>query len=397
MVSERFTISSVRLLPGLKVAVVHDFLADYGGAERVLEGFLDLFPQADLFVLHHDPRGIPPHLNGRVSAVTDLSRLILRLKADHRVFAPLFPFAIEQFDFSRYDLILSSSYFCAKAVLKPSTACHISYCHTPFRQVWDRYHDYCRQFQNPLTRSVFRLFAHYFRVWDVCATQGVDAFLACSQKVATRIEATYQRQAQVLYPPVDLPPVSSALPSVLVSKHYFLCISRLLNTYKRIDLAIQAIAQVEGYQLVIVGTGPDEADLKRLAGERTVFWGAVTDSGLKATLLAHARALVIPGEEDFGIVALEAMACGTPVIAHRKSGAAEILREGWTGLLFEECTVAAVTQALQKVVAHPGFNAEEGRRVAQQYSRACFEQALDGYIARVLTDFRERKRRSFAL
>ena len=384
------------LSPKLKVAIVCDFLVDYGGAERVLESMLKAFPQADLFALHHEPRALPATINTRITQVTPLSSWIRRLKLNHRTLAPLYPFFIEQFDFSHYELILSSSYFCAKAVLKPSTACHVSYCHTPFRQVWDRYHDYCREFKSPVGRAVFRLFAHQFRLWDMCSAQSVDAFLACSQKVAVRIKTAYQKPAQVIYPPVSLtirPPELAPVAEPPLER-YFLCISRLLNTYKRIDLLVQAIEKLPNHRLVVVGSGPDEGWLRELAGPRTVFLGQLNDPQRKADLLANAVALVIPGEEDFGIVALEALACGTPVVASRRSGAAEILKEGETAVLFDDFSVEALADALERAAAwdiYPGFDPDAARSVASRHTEDRFQEALIYQIALALGEFADRQ------
>jgi len=367
----------------MRIAIVHDFLVDYGGAERVLESMLRLYPQADLFALYHDPTALPAHLNERVTQSTALTPWIRRLGSQHRLWTPLFPFYVEQFDFTGYDLILSSSYFCAKSILKPSTACHISYCHTPFRQVWDRYHDYCQEFRNPVARWIFKIFAHYFRVWD--QAHQVDAFLACSHKVAQRIEALYRQPAQVIYPPVSLPTLAPALPTGLAPKSYFLCISRLLNTYKRLDLAISAIAQCPGQTLVVVGSGPDRDWLERIAGPQVLFLGQVNDPQRKAALLSQALALVIPGDEDFGIVCLEALAAGTPVVAYRGSGAAELLVQDRTGVVFERLEVACLAAALERVrLRQPYFVPQEARDLAQSFSHEHFETNLQHTIDQTL-------------
>jgi glycosyltransferase involved in cell wall biosynthesis len=303
-----------RLPNGLRVAIVQYWLNGYGGAERVLEAWADIFPDADLFAPMASERGIPPKLRN-MPLKTSFVGGLPGVKRWHRHFLPLYPYALEQFDLSRYDLVISSESGPAKGVITSPRTCHICYSHSPMRYIWDQYHEY-RKRMNPLTRTAFSLAAHYARLWDVTAATRVDYFVANSSYVASRIRKYYRRESTVIHPPVDVE-AGYISPSI---EDYYLVVSRLVP-YKRVDLAIQACNRLSR-RLRIVGTGPEYKGLKKIAGPTIEFLGRLEEHSLGETY-SRCRALLFPAEEDFGIVPVEAQSFGRPVIAYGQGGCLE--------------------------------------------------------------------------
>ncbi len=344
--------NSLQLNPNLRrlrVAIVHYWFVAQGGGERVVEAIGRLFPQADLFALIADPRQVPASLQGR-RLKTSFLQHIPASRLWYRRMLPLFPIALEQFDLSNYDLVISSESGPAKGVLTSSATCHICYCHSPMRYIWDMYPAY-RRTLGALGRSIFGLSAHYVRLWDIAAAQRVDHFVANSFHVASRVRKHYGRLAEVIYPPVD---VASGYVASEV-QDYYLVVGRLVD-YKRVDLAIRACSQL-GRRLRVIGDGPAYRHCRSVAGPAVEFLGRVPPDVLRQNY-AHCRAVIFPAEEDFGIVPVEANSYGRPVIAFARGGVLESLSPLTntklsddvcpSGIFFHEQSVAALVEAVRE-------------------------------------------------
>ena len=334
----------------MKVAVVHDWLVIYGGAERVLEHILDMYPQADVFSLIDF---VPPdqrHFLRGKTPITSFIQQIPGAKNHYRKMLPLFPLAIEQLDLSSYDLVISSSYCVAKGVLTGPNQVHVCYCHSPMRYAWDHYHEYLRE-MHLLTgpKSWFaRWQLHKIRTWDVRSNNSVDHFVANSKFVAKRISKFYGRSSAIVNPPVD-----TTLFDLEANKDdYYVAAGRFVP-FKRIDLVAEAFAAMPDKKLILLGDGPEMEKIKSKAGSNVQFLGFQPPAVVRQ-YLAKAQAFIFPSEEDFGIVPVEALACGTPVIAYGKGGALETViglndaaQRPPTGLFFYEQTAASIVQAVQ--------------------------------------------------
>jgi len=326
-----------------RVALVHDWLTTFGGAERCLVLLHRMFPTAPIYTLIHDRKRTPGELADAHIITSHLQRLPGSTSNWQR-FLPAMPYAIEQFDLSGYDLVISSCHAVSKGVLTNSNQQHLCYCYTPIRYVWDLYQTYLQHTRLSLiAERVFRLSAHYLRQWDYSAAQRVDRFLAISRTVQRRIKRTYGREAPVVYPPVD---TGFFKPDPGGMEDYYLLVSRFVP-YKRVDLAVEVFNH-RSETLLIVGDGPQEARLRRMARSNVEFIGSVTDEELR-TLYQNCRALVFPGEEDFGLTPVEAMACGRPVVALGYGGAAETVIDGRTGVHFAEQQPSLLDSAIDRL------------------------------------------------
>lgn len=325
----------------MRVAIIHDYLNQYGGGERVLGTLCEIFPRARIFTLIYDEA-----LTGRAFADrtihTSFIQKIPLAKKYHRVLPMLMPFAVEQFDLSGYDLVISNSASFAKGVItKPHTR-HISYCMTPTRFLWDDSHKYVEEFQQPwLARKLTPLVLSYLRVWDLEASRRVNEFVAISDFVGNRIKKYYKRDSKVIYPPVDTKKFKIS-PEI---GDYFLMIGRLVP-YKRFDLAIRVFNEL-GWPLKIIGDGPQRRHLQKMANKNVEFLGLVSDFKLPA-YYSRAKALVFPQEEDFGMVVIESMASGRPVVAFRGGGSMETVSEGGSGVFFDEATEESLVGVLKR-------------------------------------------------
>ena len=354
----------------MRVAIIHDYLNQYGGAERVLEALHDLFPEAPVYTSIYDPAAMP-----NVYRTWDIRpSWMQRLPAWRRLFRAyvlLYPLAFESFDLSAYDLLISSSSAFAKGVIPQPDAIHVCYCHTPMRFAW-RTPDYlAREGFGAARRAALTLPLTLLRVWDVVSTQRVDAFIANSHAVARRIRRYYRREAVVIPPPVDLPPFCDTPPGA-----YFLAGGRLIP-YKRLDLAVQAFTQL-GLPLKIFGDGRDRPRLQAMAGPNITFLGRVSEAERRA-LFSGCRAFVFPGEEDFGIAPLEAMAAGRPVIAYAAGGALETVIEGITGRFFREHTVEALMDAVAAMLTER-YDPHAVRRHAERFGKEAFLARMRSFV-----------------
>ena len=363
----------------MKVALVHDWLTGMRGGEKVLEVLCELFPDADLFTLVHRRGSVSAAIEGRRVTTSFVQRLPFGASR-YRSFLPLFPFAIEQFSFDGYDLVVSSSHCAAKAVVVPGRTRHIAYCHSPMRYAWDQFEEYfgAERVGKRMSRWVYRPLLARMARWDAATAPRVHRFVANSRHVAGRIHRYYNRASTVVYPPVDtsffhpnpatLPAASTAAPALVVSA---------LVPYKRVDRAIEACA-VAGVPLRIAGDGPDLDRLRRQASDNVTFLGRVSDDVLRDEYRA-ARVVILPGEEDFGIAPLEAQACGRPVVALARGGALETVKNGQTGLLFPEATAASLAETL-RIASTWRFDSNRIRLHAETFSRDAHAEKLRAVI-----------------
>ncbi len=367
----------------MKIALVHDWLNQYGGAERVLEVLHDLYPQAPIYTSIYDPRAMPAFYR-RWDIRTSFMQRLPFAKRHHQHFMPLYPLAFEQFDLMEYDLVISNASAFCHGVLTHSHARHICYCLTPTRFVWN-YHEYVRN-ENVgfFARRLLPLLLNQLRLWDRVAADRVDEFIAISAAVAARIAKYYQRSSVVIHPPVDC---SSFQPAAAVDD-YYLVVSRLVP-YKRVDLAVRAFNEL-GLPLLIAGDGRDRARLQRLARPNVRFLGRVSERALR-DLYARCQALIFPGEEDFGLTPLEAQASGRPVIAYAAGGALETIVDGQTGLFFSERTPQSLVEAVRRLRA-TDFDPEAIRRQALRFDVAVFRERFQAFVAEVSAARADRRR-----
>lgn len=356
-----------------RVAIVHDWLVTYAGSEKVLEQIIRIWPEADLFSIvdffPEEHRGV---LGGK-HAKTSFIQHLPRARTAYRAYLPLMPLAVEQFDLSAYDLVISSSHAVAKGVITGPHQIHVSYVHSPIRYAWDLQHQYLAQagvatgLKSWLARGVL----HYMRIWDQRTAHGVDAFVANSGFVGRRIRKIYGADSTVVYPPVDVEHFDLGTQR----EDFYLTASRMVP-YKRIPLIVEAFASMPDRRLIVVGDGPDFARAKALAGPNVTLLGYQPTSVL-IDLMRRARAFLFAAEEDFGITVVEAQACGAPVIAYGRGGALETVIESHdptfgTGLFFMEQSVPAIVDAIARFEAHAPIRPEVCRDNAIRFASERF-------------------------
>jgi len=363
----------------VRIAIVHDWLVTYAGAEKVLEQIVACFPDADLFSLVDflDDRSF---LRGK-SVTTSFIQKLPMARKKYRSYLPLMPLAIEQLDVSAYDVVISSSHAVAKGILTGPDQVHISYVHSPIRYAWDLQHQYLQQ--SKLTSgpksALARLILHYIRNWDVRTSNSVDGFVANSDFIARRIKKVYQRDAQVIFPPVDV----EAFSLCTDKEDFYLTASRMVP-YKKIDLIVEAFARMPERKLVVIGDGPDMEKIRAKAGPNVEIMGYQPFKVLKDRM-SRAKAFVFAAEEDFGISVVEAQACGTPVIAYGKGGALETVRDlseiRPTGMFFDEQNADSIIAAVKRFDDHiKRFSAADCRANAEQFSAAHFRERFFSHV-----------------
>lgn len=361
----------------LKVAIVHDWLVSARGGERVLEALCEAFPQAEIFTLFHSKGTNSARIENRKIHTSYLNRLP-GVEKYYRYLLPLLPSAAEKFRLDGFDLVISSSHCVAKGVIPNPGTLHISYCYTTMRYAWDQTNQY---FGNGIKQWLVLPFLHYLRMWDVTSSARVDQFVAISRFVSQRIEKYYRRSAEVVNPFVDL---EHFQPTHGERGDYYLVVSAFAP-YKKVELAIEACERLNR-KLIIVGGGQDIKKLKALAGKNTHFMGNLPDGQLPE-LYAGARAFLFPGLEDFGITPLEAMACGTPVIAYGAGGALETVENGKTGLFFLEQTPESLARAIEQFESMPhAFTRHACRERASFFSKTRFQREILGIVAKRLEE-----------
>jgi glycosyltransferase involved in cell wall biosynthesis len=366
----------------MNVAIVHDYLNQYGGAERVLEALHDIYPSAPVFTSIYAPDAMPASYKKWDIRTSFMQRLpgVTRL---HQLYLPLYPTAFETFDLSKYDVVLSSSSAFAKGVITEATALHICYCHSPMRFAWN-YSDYIRgERLARRARFVLPLVLNYVRLWDEVSSRRVDAYIANSRVVARRINKRYGRRATIINPPVDTT-LYSPQPG---GEHgdYFLIVSRMIP-YKRLDIAIDAFTRL-GLPLKVVGQGRQEAELRARAGSNVEFLGALPDADVRK-LYAGCRAFIFPGQEDFGITPLEAQASGRPVIANGVGGALETVVPHQTGEFFSPQTSEALARAVSRFNAND-YDPAAIRQHAESFDREVFKRRIKQFVDQKLDEMKQ--------
>lgn len=357
----------------MRIALVHDYLNQYGGAERVLEAIVEIFPNAPIYTLIYSPKHIRGAFSDKKIHTSFLQKIPLA-KSHHRAFPLLMPIAIEKFNLSKYDIILSDSASFAKGIVTKPETLHVCYCHTPPRYAWDDSHKYIREFAMfPLAKIFVPIFMNYIRLWDREAAMRVDEFICNSKFVSKRIQKYYKKKAKVIYPPVDTKKFS---PSNKRPNDYFLMVGRLL-AYKKFDIAIKAFNKLK-LPLKIIGEGPERKKLETMANKNIEFLGEKHNRELEK-YYQNCKALIFPQEEDFGLVAIESMACGRPVIAYRGGGALESVKEGETGIFFDEQNSESLIDAV-KNFKFDKFNLQKIRAHALVFDKELFKKKIKEFI-----------------
>lgn len=364
-----------------RIAIVHEWLPVYGGAERVLEQMIRVFPEADIYSLIDNlPESERGFLQGREVHTSIIQHLPFG-KRHYRHYLPIMPFVIEQFDLSSYDIVISSSYAVAKGVITGPNQLHISYIHSPVRFAWDLQHQYLKESKltTGLKSLLVRWTLHKLRLWDVRTAAGVDRILTNSYFVQRRIEKVYRRPSEVIYPPVD----TTGFDLKTDKEPFYLTASRMVP-YKKIDMIVEAFAEMPEKKLVVIGDGPDFAKIRAKAGPNVQLLGYQPFSVLKDHM-QRAQAFIFAAQEDFGIVPVEAQACGTPVIAFGRGGALETVRglgrQNPTGLFFSEQTPASLRSAVETFEANLHlFDPARIREHAHSFNEARFRQEFGTYV-----------------
>jgi len=362
----------------MKVAIVHYWLVGMRGGEKVVEALAEMYPQADIFTHVYVPEMISEKIREHRIIPTFINALP-RASKMYKTYLPLMPLALEQCDLRGYDLVISSESGPAKGIIAPAEALHVCYCHTPMRYIWNMYHDYSDG-AGRVTRMMMPALSHYLRMWDVSTAARVDSFVANSETVAKRIRRYYGADSVVIHPPVDTNSFSIVPPSEL--KDYYLMAGELVS-YKRPDLAVRAFNELK-LKLVVIGGGDMLGEVRRLAGPTVTVLGAQPFDVLRSHY-ARCRALIFPGEEDFGMVPVEAMASGRPVIAFGRGGAVETVAKGLSGVFFPEQTIESISLAVKelgkieidsaKIVAH-----------AERFGKDHFFRKMREHIDRLLAE-----------
>lgn len=370
----------------MKKALIHDWFSTYAGAEKCVESFTNVWDDFEIYSLIDflSDTDRDKILKGKHARASFIQKLPFA-KDKYRNYLPLFPLAIEQFDLSGYDVVLSSSHAVAKGVLTHSNQLHIAYVHTPIRYAWDLYHQYLREsgLDRGLKGMLAKYFLHKIRLWDASTANRVDHYVANSRYIARRIEKTYGKPSDVIYPPVDVDKFTLRE----AKEEFYLTASRMVP-YKKIDLIVEAFSQTDK-KLLVIGDGPDMAKIKLKAGKNIELLGFASDETM-ADLMGRAKAFVFAAEEDFGITPVEAQACGTPVICFGRGGACETVRDGESGLYFMEQNAKELLAAVAKFEQnYDKFEPVKIRENSLKFSRARFEAEIKSYVEKKYEEFKD--------
>lgn len=363
----------------LKVAIVAELLVKMGGAERVVKKLADMYPEAPIYTLLYDEDKCGSDFSsGRVRS-SFLQKFPRFLRKRYRWLLKLMPYAIESFDLSDYDLVISSSSAFAHGAMTGSETVHVCYCHSPMRYAWDYAHEYFDQkWFGPVKKWLAKGAMEKIRLWDKVASDRPDYYIANSEHVQQRIRKYYRLDCDVIYPPVDVDKFSSSRKS----KDYFLIVSTLAN-YKKIDLAINLFNKT-GKKLVIIGDGPEREFLESIAADNIQFKGRLTDDECKK-YFEECRAFIFPSEEDFGIAMIEALACGKPVLAYKEGGAKEFIRPGFNGEFFERQDLASMENGFARLLLNENkYVAKDIRKDADKFAADRFESDFSAFVKKVL-------------
>ena len=368
-------------LKSLKVALVHDFLNQFGGAERVLETLTEMFPQAPIYTLIYDPEKMRGKFNQKKIRTSFLQKFPKFLRKRYRYFLPLLPTAPETFDLRDFDLVISSSGAWSKGIVTRLDTLHIAYIHSPMRFVWDYNEKYLKEEHQTKWNFLARPILNYIRLWDYLAADRPDYLIANSQYTQERIKKYYRKESKIIYPPCSIKGKADSILKTKSSKplkKYFLIVSRL-SAYKNIEIVVKVFNRLQ-LPLVIAGEGKESRRLKKIAKKNVKFMGWVEEDKL-AQLYLGARAFIFPSLDDFGIAPVEAMGWGVPVLALKKGGAKEIVEEGKTGEFFKTVEVKAIVETLKKFMQNEDkYDKNYIRQSAQKFSSERFKKELTHFI-----------------
>jgi glycosyltransferase involved in cell wall biosynthesis len=361
-----------------KTAIVHEWFVNYAGSEKCVESFLKVWPEADIYSLVDflDPEERKLILRGRYANTSFIQKLPFAKKS-HRKYLPLFPTAIERFNLSEYKLIISSSHSVAKGVRTKTDQLHLCYCHSPMRYAWDEAEYYLSEanLNSGLKGILARKIINYLRNWDIKSANNVTWFIANSHHIANKIGRIYKRDSDVIYPPVD----TEKFPVSYKKENYYLTASRLVP-YKRVDIIVEAFARMPDKKLIVAGSGPEKEKLKLKAGPNTEFTGYL-DPGSLVNYMQKAQAFVFAAEEDFGIVPIESLSCGTPVVALNKGGTAETIKDGVTGIHFNNQRPEDIAEGIMRFEQIKNtFEPSKLHEYACQFDRSVFEEKMKEYV-----------------
>lgn len=374
----------------MKIAIVHEWLVNYAGSERVVESFVNIFPDADVFALvdflNEDQRN--QILKGKFAKTSFIQKLPFARK-HHRNYLPLFPKAIESLNLSGYDLILSSSHAVTKGIRKSQNQLHISYCHSPMRYIWDEAERYfnAAKLNKGIKRIVANQILNYLRKWDYKTAQLPDYLISNSNYIAEKIKRIYGRHSDVIYPPVDV----ELFQLCEQKENYYLTASRLVP-YKKVDLIVEAFTKMPDKKLVVIGSGPEKEKIKSILTSNIEYLGYQEFEKL-LYYIQRAKAFVFAAEEDFGIIVVEAMSCGTPVIALNKGGTAETVIDSKTGIHFNSQTIDDLKNAVERFeLLENNFSAKEISDYAKKFSRSIFEMKIKDFVEQKSNEFFKNKK-----
>jgi len=368
----------------MKIALVHDWLTTIAGAEKVLKAIYEIYPNSDIFTLVKNEDNLKNTLLENANIKTSFIQKLPFAKTKYRNYLPFFPLAIEQFDVSDYDIVISSSHAVAKGILTNANQLHISYVHTPIRYAWDLYAHYLKEanLDKSLKGWIARYFLHKIRIWDYTTANRPDYYIANSKYIARRIKKVYNKEAEVIYPPVNVEDFE-----LYTKKEDFYFTASRMVPYKKIDLIVEAFSKMPDKKLVVIGTGPDFEKIKSKATSNIELLGYQPFNVLK-DYMKRAKAFVFAAEEDFGIIPVEAQACGTPVIAYGKGGVTETVIENNTGLFFKEQSVDSLIKAINEFEKKEDkFDFYEIRKNAERFSKQRFQKEINDFVNKKIEEF----------
>jgi glycosyltransferase involved in cell wall biosynthesis len=365
----------------LKIAIVHDFLVQYGGAEKVLEALCEMFPEAPIYTLLYDWEKMRGKFERKDVRTSYLQKFPKFLRRRYQWLLPFFPVMPETFDLREYDLVISSSGAWSKGIVTKLNTIHVAYIHSPMRFVWDYNEKYLDEEKGGRFKFLTRLILSYIRIWDRLAAERPDYLIANSKYTQQRISKYYRRESEVIYPPAYQVSSINYQLSKKISGKYFLIVSRL-SPYKKVDLAIEAFNKL-GLPLIVIGEGKQKKYLQKIAGENIKILGWKNEKKLKR-YYQNARALIFPSNDDFGITAVEAMSFGLPVVAYKKGGIKEIVEEGKSGIFFESQTPEVLADGVRRFLEkEKELDPEEIKKSAEKFSKEKFKKELFEFIEKI--------------